>query len=226
MSEAEDIDIDIDIDIDMTTERGLVAEASERLSSLTPGTTGNLSVRNDDYFCITPTGVRYGEVEAEDVPVMNSDGEKVKGELEPSSETPMHSDVYEEFGSRAVLHLHSPAATTVGVLREEIPAVHYAVGLAGGRVPLAEYATYGTPELGENVVEAMKDEDRDGSKACVIPNHGLVVRGDGVEEVFETAVNVEFTAEVYLRAKAVGDPVELSDDEIEKVIEKFKGHGQ
>ncbi|XGI83289.1 class II aldolase/adducin family protein [Halorutilales archaeon Cl-col2-1] len=207
----------------MATERGLVAEASERLSSLTPGTTGNLSLRNDDVFCITPTGVRYDEVDSEDVPVVNFDGEKIEGESEPSSETPMHARIYTDLGSRAIVHVHSPAVTTLGVLREEIPPVHYAVGLAGRSVPVSEYATYGTAELGENVVEAMNEA---GSEACILANHGLVATGESLDDALETAVNVEFTAEVYLRARTVGNPVELSDSEMERVIERFEEHGQ
>src|SRR6056297_619013 len=204
-------------------ERRAVATRAPDLAGLTPGRTGNLSVRRDDRFAVTPTGVAYDRIAAADVPVVSLDGEQVAGDSAPSSETPMHSAVYREFDAGAIVHTHSPWASTLAILHEPIPPVHYMLALAGTTVPVADYATYGTAELAANAVEAMEEAD---AEACLLANHGLLVTGDDADSALETAVNVEYTARIYCQAKAFGDPVELSRDEMAAVAEKFEGYGQ
>lgn len=204
-------------------ERRAVATRAPDLAGLTPGRTGNLSVRRDDRFAVTPTGVAYDRIAAADVPVVSVDGEQVAGDTAPSSETPMHSAVYREFDAGAIVHTHSPWASTLAILHEPIPPVHYMLALAGTTVPVADYATYGTAELAGNAVEAMEEAD---AEACLLANHGLLVTGDDADSALETAVNVEYTARIYCQAKAFGDPVELSREEMAAVAEKFEGYGQ
>jgi len=204
-------------------ERRAVATRASELKTLTPGRTGNLSVRRDDRFAVTPTGVAYDRIEAPDVPVVSLAGEQVAGETAPSSETPMHTAIYREFGPGAIVHTHSPWASTLSILHEPIPPVHYMLALAGTTVPVADYATYGTEALAENAVTAMRAAD---AEACLLANHGLLVTGEDVDSALETAVNVEYTAQIYCQAKALGDPVELSAEEMGAVAEKFEGYGQ
>ncbi|WP_135854719.1 class II aldolase/adducin family protein [Halorussus salinus] len=204
-------------------ERRAVATRAPDLAGLTPGRTGNLSVRRDDRFAVTPTGVAYDRIDAADVPVVSVEGEQVAGDTAPSSETPMHSAVYREFDAGAIVHTHSPWASTLAILHEPIPPVHYMLALAGTTVPVADYATYGTAELAANAVEAMEEAD---AEACLLANHGLLVTGEDADSALETAVNVEYTARIYCQAKAFGDPVELSREEMAAVAEKFEGYGQ
>ena len=139
-------------------ERRRVVECAPALSDLTPGRTGNLSVRSDDRFAVTPTGVPYDGFDAEDVPVVRvENGERVAGEMAPSSEVPMHAAIYRREDVGAIVHTHSPWATTMAVRREELPPIHYMIVAVGKRVPVAEYAPYGTDELAANVVEAMTE---------------------------------------------------------------------
>ncbi|PSQ50812.1 class II aldolase [Halobacteriales archaeon SW_6_65_15] len=204
-------------------ERRAVASRASNLTALTPGRTGNLSVRRDDRFAVTPTGVAYDRIEAPDVPVVSLEGEQVGGETAPSSETPMHTAIYREFEPGAIVHTHSPWASTLAILHEPIPPVHYMLALAGTTVPVADYATYGTEALAENAVAAMEEAD---AKACLLGNHGLLATGEDVDAALETAVNVEYTARIYCQARALGDPVELSPEEMAEVAEKFEGYGQ
>ena len=204
-------------------ERRAVATRASDLIALTPGRTGNLSVRRDDRFAVTPTGVAYDRIEAADVPVVSLAGEQVAGEAAPSSETPMHTAVYREFEPGAIVHTHSPWASTLAILHEPIPPVHYMLALAGTTVPVADYATYGTEALAENAVSAMEEAD---AEACILANHGLLATGDDVDSALETAVNVEYTARIYCQAKAIGDPIQLSAEEMGEVAEKFEGYGQ
>lgn len=204
-------------------ERWTVARRAADLAERTPGRSGNLSVRVDDRFAVTPTGIPYAAIEPDDVPVVALDGERLAGDREPSSETPMHAAVYRALDAGAVVHAHSPWATTLAALRRPVPPVHYALARAGGRVPVAEYATYGSPELAANAADAMADA---GTSACLLANHGVIAAGADLDAAFETLDAVEFTARVYARAAAVGEPVELPADEIDRVAGKFETYGQ
>jgi L-fuculose-phosphate aldolase len=204
-------------------ERRAVATRAADLKALTPGRTGNLSVRRDDRFAVTPTGVAYDRIEAPDVPVVSLEGEQLGGDAAPSSETPMHTAIYREFDPGAIVHTHSPWASTLAILHEPIPPVHYMLALAGTTVPVADYATYGTEELAEYAVAAMDGAD---ASACLLANHGLLATGEDADSALETAVNVEYTAQIYCQAKALGDPVELGPEEMAAVAEKFEGYGQ
>jgi L-fuculose-phosphate aldolase len=207
----------------LDAERRTVAARAGDLAALTPGRTGNLSVRRGDHLAITPSGVPYDEITADDVPVVSLDGEQVAGDREPSSETPMHRHIYDRFETGAIVHVHSPWATTLAVLGAPLPPVHYMIALAGERVPVAEYATYGTERLAANAVEAMAEA---GSTACLLANHGLVATADDAEAAIETAGAVESVAQVYCQARAFGTPESLPTDEIRRVARKLDEYGQ
>jgi L-fuculose-phosphate aldolase len=174
-------------------------------------------------MAITPTGVPYDDLMAVDVPVMRVDGDQLAGRLEPSSEVPMHFALYDAFDVGAIAHAHSPWATTLAVLREPLPAVHYALARVGDHVPVADYATYGSDGLADNAVEAMERAD---ASACLLANHGVVATGADATDALETLGAIEFAARIYLQASAIGDPVTLPSEEMERVAEKFQSYGQ
>ncbi|WP_423751447.1 class II aldolase/adducin family protein [Salinirarus marinus] len=178
---------------------------------LTTGTGGNLSARVDDRLVVSPSGVPYGEMSPSDVPVVTLAGDRVGDGREPSVELDVHLAVCrarDDVGG--VVHTHSPYATTFASLREPIPAVHYLVAAAGGPVPVAPYARFGTTDLAANVVETL-GSPRD---ACLLANHGVVAVGDSLADAFETAVAVEYCARIAHQAAAIGDPVELDADQL------------
>jgi len=212
--------------------REAVVDHAPELARLTPGRTGNLSVRDGGRFAVTPTGVAYDAFDAADVPVVDLDGERVAGRMKPSSEVPMHRYIYRGFGAGdaaagegpgAIVHTHSPWATTMAVLHRELPPIHYMIVAVGKRVPVAEYAPYGTEELAANVVAAMEEAD---ATASFIENHGLVVTADDVETALEHTTHVEDLSRLYLQSSAVGEPTELPESELDTAIEQFNGYGQ
>ncbi|QLG63719.1 class II aldolase/adducin family protein [Halorarum salinum] len=209
----------------LEAERNAVVEHAPDLAGLTPGRTGNLSVRRGDRFAVTPTGVAYDAFDAGDVPVVDLDGERVAGAMKPSSEVPMHRHIYRGHAAEpgAIVHTHSPMATTMAVLHEPLPPIHYMIVAVGKRVPVAEYAPYGTEELAANVVAALEGAD---ATACFIENHGLVVVADDVGSAVEHTHHVESLAELYLRARSVGEPTELPESELDTAIEQFESYGQ
>lgn len=210
----------------MHKEREKLVEYGKKLvrSGLTRGTGGNLSLVGADRenMAVTPSGVEYEAMTPEDIVITDMSGRVVDGARTPSSEAGFHAAVYAARPDvTAVVHAHSPFATTVACLNRELPAVHYLVGFAGDKVPLAPYHTYGTPELAEAVGRAV-----DGYNAVLLANHGLVTCGVNMMKAFECAEEIEFVAEVYIRALSVGEPVVLSSEEMQVVCEKFKGYGQ
>lgn len=204
-------------------ERREVARRARDLATRTPGRSGNLSLRAEDRFAVTPSGIPYADVEPADVPVVTLAEEQVASDRMPSSETSMHAAIYRGLETGAVVHAHSPWATTLAALSQPVPPVHYALARAGGEVPVAAYATYGTEELASNAVEAMVEAD---TTACLLANHGVIAAGAGLDEAFETLDSVEFTARIYAQAAPLGDPTVLSGDEINHVAEQFQTYGQ
>ncbi|WP_349408702.1 L-fuculose-phosphate aldolase [Pseudalkalibacillus sp. SCS-8] len=193
-------------------------------SGLTKGTGGNISVfdREKGLAAISPSGIDYHEMKPEDVVVVDLDGKIVEGERKPSSELDMHLIYYRNREDlNAIVHTHSVFAKTLSSLRWELPAVSYLVAYAGKNVRCAEYASFGTKELANNAFEAME-----GRNAVLLANHGLIAGGADLKNAFNIAEEIEFCAEVYYRAKSLGQPVILSDDEMNHMAEKFKTYGQ
>lgn len=186
------------------------------------GTSGNISVRVEEGFLITPSGVPYNEMEPSDIVTMKLDASH-KGARKPSTEWRFHRDIMAkkpEVG--AVIHLHSMFCTSLSILRREIPAVHYMIAAAGGpTVPCVPYVTWGTQELADYIVGALENRT-----ACLLANHGMVCIGPNLKKAAWLAVEIEALAAQYWRALQVGVPYVLSDEEIAKVIEKFKSYGQ
>jgi L-fuculose-phosphate aldolase len=193
-------------------------------SKLTTGSGGNLSIFNRElgYIAIKPTGIDYLEMRPEDVVVINPAGEIVAGSLKPSSEVSLHLGLLKARPEmKAVIHTHQVYATTLACLNWEIPAVHYLVGFSGNKVPLAPYATYGTPELAQNIIQAIGQYH-----ACLMANHGIVTLGANLSQAFNVAEELELVARLYYQSKCIGTPKILSDQEMEVVTNKFATYGQ
>ena len=207
-------------------EREMIVAYGKRMLSagLTRGTGGNLSIydRNLELMAITPSGIPYEEIEAEDIMIMKLDGTIVEGNKTPSSEHTMHEIVYrtrEDVG--AMLHVHSTFAVTLACLNEDLPAVDYMVAYSRGRrVKCAPYASFGTTDLAVNALKTMGDQN-----AVLWANHGMNVVGPDLPKAFAIAEQLEFCAELYVRARTIGKPVILPDDEMDQMVERFMRAG-
>jgi L-fuculose-phosphate aldolase len=191
---------------------------------LAPGTSGNVSVRTAAGFLVTPSGVPYEALVPADMCELDLAGAPVgPARLAPSSEWRLHLGVYAARPEvHAIVHTHSRFATTLAILRRELPAVHYMIAVAGGpTVRCAPYATYGSAELAEAALAALE-----GRLACLLANHGLVALGATLPAALRVAREIELVAEEYLRALQVGEPFVLPDDEIARVVEKLRGYGK
>lgn len=208
-------------------DRGLrlrLVAVARRLSGLgmNQGKSGNMSVRADGGYLVTPSGRAYETLGVGDIALVDA-SDKAHGPHPPSSEWRLHRDIYARFaGANAVVHTHSPFATTLSCLRRAIPPFHYEVAFAGGRdIRCADYATYGTQELSDRALAAL-----DGRRACLLANHGAVAFGASLEDAALLAEKVEALARLYWQALQVGDPALLDDAEMAGVVEKFKRYGK
>ena len=193
---------------------------------LTKGTGGNISICNREkgLFAISPSGIDYFETEPEDVVVMNLQGQVVDGKRKPSSEHELHRIFYENREDiNAVVHTHSVYCTVLAVLREELPASSYLVAFAGGpNVRCGDYASFGTRELAEITYKAME-----GRNAALMANHGLLAGAEDILNAFNIAEQIEGCAEVYVKARMIGKPVILDEEEMETMVDRFRhSYGQ
>ncbi len=205
--------------------RTMVIEACRELThrGLTHGTSGNVSVRCDARrFFVSPSGMDYEVLQADDVPLMDLDG-RWFGRRRPSSEWRFHRDIFNskhEVG--AIVHTHSAHATALACTGRGIPAFHYMVAVAGGRdIRCAPYYTFGTQELSEAALAALKDR-----KACLLANHGVIATGADLRSAISLADEVENLALQYCAALSLGEVSILDDAEMCRVVEKFRTYGQ
>ena len=209
-------------------QRNQIIEYSIKLNStnLSPLRSGNISLRGkeDDKegYLITPSGKKYETLKAEDIVFMGLNEElRDTSNQNPSSEWRFHRDIYlNKKEAQAIVHAHSPHATAVSSHGKTIPPFHYMIALAGGEdIKCADYATFGTEELSNNVIKALEKRS-----ACLMSNHGQVAFGKNLEDAFELAQEVENICHQYTIALKLGDPKILSFEEMKKVLEKAKNY--
>ena len=207
-------------------ERQLIVEYGKKLIThgLTKGTGGNISIYNKEegLMAISPGGMDYFLTKPENVAVMDLEGNQIEGDKKPSSEYFMHRIFYRDRDDvGAVVHAHSTYSATLASLHWGIEPVHYLIGYAGKDVRCAPYELFGTEKLAQAALKAMEDRN-----ACLLANHGLLAVGGTVDYAFDAAEEIEFVAELYYKAKCVGEPIPLKSEEMDEFLEKFKPYGK
>lgn len=181
-------------------------------NDLVVGSSGNASLRVGDHILITPSSVQYSTMTAENIMVLDLEGNVVEGDLNPSVESPTHLEIYRQReDAGAVVHSHSIYTTALALLHMPLPPVlDEVVPKLGGEVRVTSYAMPGTKELAKNVVEAM-----DMRSAVLIANHGAVCCAKTIRKAVEKAILLERTCKIYVLAKQIGDPIHLPEDVVE-----------
>ena len=201
-----------------------IVQTARRMNTLgiNRGKSGNVSARIDGGFLVTPSALPYDETDAEDIVAVGEQG-AARGRRKPSSEWRFHRDIYAARNdAAAIVHTHSPFATTLACLDRGIPAFHYMVAAAGGSdIRCAPYATFGTQQLSDFAVQALDER-----KACLLAHHGMIAIGDTLERALALAIEVEALAEMYWRALQIGEPAILPADEMRTVLAKFTTYGR
>lgn len=205
--------------------RRSVARACHGLAGegLLIGSAGNVSVRVGEHVAVTATGVVLGRATADDVTVVDLDGEVVAGERTPTSELELHLGIYRSYGAGAVVHTHSPQATAVSLVLDELPCVHYQQLALGGAIRVAPFAVFGSAELAAETLTAL-----DGKSAALLANHGAVAHGPTLEAAVDNALLLEWACGLYVRAATLGAPRVLEPAQQEAVVAAAvrRGYGQ
>jgi L-fuculose-phosphate aldolase len=164
----------------------------------------------------------YDQLLTKDIIYVNFKDNSAEGPHKPSSEWRFHRDILARRKDiNAIVHTHSNYATAMAIQHLDIPAIHYMIAAAGGqKISCAEYATFGTQELSDNALAALKNRF-----ACLLAHHGLIALGTTVEKALWLAIEVETLAKQYSIANQYGEVKILPDKEMKKVIEAFKTYG-
>ena len=196
-----------------------IVQTARRMNALgiNRGKSGNVSARIEGGFLVTPSALPYDETEAQDIVAIDEQG-AARGRRKPSSEWRFHRDIFAARNdAAAIVHTHSPFATTLACLDRGIPAFHYMIAVAGGSdIRCAPYATFGTQQLSDFAVQAL-----DGRNACLLAHHGMIAIGESLQATLALAVEVETLAEMYWRALQIAEPRVLDEEEMAEVLARF-----
>ena len=183
-------------------------------------TGGNVSARDPEsgLVVIKPSGIRYEDLRPEDHVVVDPQGEVVEGELKPSSDTASHLYIYRHRADvNGVVHTHSPYATAFAAVGQPIPVYLTAMGDEFGcPIPCAGFALIGDEEIGRLVVENIGS-----SPAVLLQQHGVFTIGPTVEAAVKAAVMVEDTAKTVWLALQIGQPEEISPEDVAKLHHRY-----
>lgn len=181
------------------------------------GCDGNLSVRLDgDRILTTPTGMSKALLKAEHMVIVDLQGRKLEGMLQPSSEIQMHLTIYNTRPDvRAVVHAHPCVATGIGCagLSLSEPICSELV-MTLGKIPLAPYAMPGTPALSDSLLPFIADHE-----AILMQNHGVVAYGTALSQAYLNMETVEHTARIMLVTKLLGSQKTLEADQVAHLLD-------
>jgi L-fuculose-phosphate aldolase len=186
------------------------------------GTSGNVSVRTDEGFLITASGIPYNKMKPVHVIEMDLEG-NYRGEFLPSTEWRMHMDIFRARPeANAIVHVHSTYATALACLRKDVPAFHYMIGVTGGTsLRVSDYAEFGTQELSDTMLKAMA-----GRTACLLANHGQICFGPSLDKALWLAGEIEHLCHQYWAACLAGKPILLDETQMVSVLKRFKTYGK
>lgn len=205
--------------------RARMAEVMKAMDArgLNRGTSGNLSARCGEAMLVTPSGVPPERLTGDQMVLVQPDGSTAADALKPSSEWRMHQQILNRRpDANAVVHCHSRHATILACAGREIPSMHYMVAVGGGSsVPVAPYATFGSAELAEAVVDTL-----DGRAAALMANHGQIVVARNLDAGLAIAEEIEEQAAIYWGTLAIGGPKLLGEDEMNLILNRFRSYGQ
>ena len=206
----------------MTNLKNDIVRASKKTLNLglNCGSEGNVSVRRKDTVFITPSGIETDSLNESVISEVDINGH-VKNNKKPSSEILMHLYIYRNRPEiSSIVHCHSTWASILSCSRKKIPSFHYMVAEFGGNdIKCAEYATFGTRKLANNVLKVLKDRN-----GCLISNHGQLTIANNLKDALNLAVSLEKLSKQYYFCSFLKGNKILSGKEMHKVLELFKDY--
>ncbi len=197
-------------------------------NNLVAWTSGNVSARDPEtnLVVIKPSGVRFEHLTPESMVVVDIDGNQVEGDYKASSDTASHCYIYRNMPHvYGIVHTHSRYATAFAVVGRSIPCHTTAMGDEfGGEIPCGGFALIGGEEIGERVVEVLKDSR---SPSCLLVNHGVFAVGPSAEKAVKAAVMTEDNAAIMQLAYQLGEPLPIAAEDIDKLYDRYQNvYGQ
>jgi L-ribulose-5-phosphate 4-epimerase len=197
-------------------------------NNLVAWTSGNISARDPEsgLVVIKPSGIKFEDLTPENMVVVDLNGQIVEGDYKTSSDTASHCYIYRHMpGVNGVVHTHSRYATAFAVVGRPIPCYTTAMGDEfGGPIPCGGFALIGGEEIGQRVVEALKDSR---SPSCILQNHGVFATGPTAEAAVKAAVMTEDNAAIVWLALQIGTPLPIDQSDIDRLYDRYQNvYGQ
>lgn len=205
--------------------RILVASIAEEMldRGLTDGTAGNVSILDEEtqLVAVTPSGIPYRGMTAEQIPVINPSGEIVWGEYTPTSEYRMHLAALKARSDiTAVIHTHSRFAVALACVHQVLPAITVDMAAyCGKEATLIPYLMPGTEELALVVADFTKR----GYRGMLLANHGVLFVAPSSEMLIEGAESIELAAMAFIRGSGIDRPKPIPEQEIDKLLDLVYG---
>lgn len=179
-------------------------------------TSGNVSVKVNNHVIIKPSGIPYDELKAEDMVVLDMEGNTVEGKLKPSVDSATHLYLYKNLPDvGSIIHTHSPYASAFALLSQPIPVYSTAhADVFGVQVPVSNYAPVGSEAIGKAVIEVVNQ-----AKAVLLSKHGVIVMGKDINETIRKAIFLEEVAQTAYLARTIGNPEPLDEKEAKRLYE-------
>ena len=191
-------------------------------------TAGNVSARvpGADLLVIKPSGVSYDDLRPDNMIVCDLDGQVVKGDHAPSSDTAAHAYVYRHLPEvGGVVHTHSTYAVAWAARAEPVPCVLTAMADEfGGEIPVGPFALIGSDDIGRGIVDTLRDHR---SPAVLMANHGPFTIGRTARDAVKAAVMCEDVCRSVHLARQLGDPSPIAQDAVDRLFDRYQNvYGQ
>jgi len=183
---------------------------------------GNVSHRWKEGMLITPSGMPYNKINKNDIVFIDKNKNFV-GKRKPSIEWQFHYDIYKSKKEvNTVIHNHSPYASGISILRQNIEPYHYMIAFLGGiDVKCTKFAIPGSKQLSNFVIKALKNR-----KTCLLANHGSVIIGENFDETIDLTQELETLCKQITIARINGKPKLVSKSNMKKIIKSAKYYGK
>ncbi len=202
-----------------TSNQKMIAHYCQKIyaKGLSPGTSGNVSLREGAFVWITPTGLSLGEVESETIVELSMEGTPLSSEGKPSSEWPMHQALYQKRKEiRAIVHAHPPYASALAACHQTLSNQMIAEGIYHlGEIPLVPYALHGTRSFAEMVAASAQE-----AWCLILANHGVLTLGKTIREAFYHLELLENLAQIdHIAHQLPGGPKPLSHEARQAILD-------
>lgn len=192
-------------------------------------TSGNVSARDPEtnYVVIKPSGIHFEDLTAEDMVVVDLEGNVIEGKLKPSVDTESHLYVYKACPDvNGITHTHSPYATGFAIAGTQLPIyTTTSAAVFGKAIPISEIAAVGEKAIGAEIVRCYQETN---CPAILLKNHGIFTVGHSATYSLKNAVILEETAQSVYFAKNLNPSIEpLTDNYVSEVYDFYQNsYGQ